>query len=73
VTAPPTPATDKAANRKPIDAAATAAYTYGHPSAVGKGLREPIPRTTGKPKAAKGKAAAAEAADESESESEETE
>jgi hypothetical protein len=76
VTAPPSPATDPSAPRKPLDAAGTAAFVFGDPREVGKGERPPIPRTTGKPKAAKGAAAAAgaagaaAAADESEDESE---
>jgi hypothetical protein len=73
ISAPPRPATDPTAARKPIDAAGTAAYLYGDPRAVGKGTRDPIPRTTGKAKpaaGAKGKAAAAAAAAESEEEGE---
>lgn len=70
VTAPPSPATDPTAKRKPIDAAGTAAFPFGDPREVGKGMRPPIGRTTGKPKAAaKGTAApAAEEADETEEE-----
>lgn len=67
IDAPPRPATDATAARKPIDAAGTAAFKYGDPRAVGKGTRQPIPKTTGKAKAAKGAAAAAAEADESES------
>jgi hypothetical protein len=75
VTAPPSPATDPSAPRKPIDAAGTAAFPFGDPREVGKGERPPVGRTTGKPKAAKagGKAAAAAAAaDESESDESES-
>ena len=74
VTAPPRPATDATATRKPVDAAGTAAYVFGDPRAVGKGERQPVPRTTGKPKAAaKAGAAAAASEPEDEGESEETE
>lgn len=75
VSAAPRPSEDPEAPRKPIDAAGTAAFRYGHPQAVGKGERTPQPRTTGKAKAAgaaKGKAAAAAAAAE-ESDNEESE
>lgn len=71
VAPPPRPSEDPEAPRKPVDAAGTAAFPFGHPLAVGKGERTPSPRTTGKAKAAtgaKGKAAAAAAAEESESE-----
>ena len=73
ISAPPRPATDPSAPRKPIDAAGTAAFRYGDPRAVGKGLREPIAKTTGKAKAAgaKGAKAAAAAAEADESESDE--
>jgi hypothetical protein len=76
ISAPPSPATDPTAPRKPIDASGTAAFPFGDPRAVGKGTREAIGRTTGKPKAAKGAKGAkeVEAADEAdESESEEAE
>jgi hypothetical protein len=62
----PSPATDKTAARKPIDAAGTSAFPFGDPREVGLGERKPVPRTTGKAtttKAAgakKGAAAAAE-------------
>lgn len=76
VSAPPRPSEDAEAPRKPIDAAGTAAFRFGHPQAVGKGERAVVPRTTGKAKAAggaaKGKAAAAAAAAE-EAESDESE
>jgi hypothetical protein len=65
VTAPPRPATDATATRKPIDASGTAAFPYGHPHAVGKGTREPVAVGALEAKAAKekkGKAAAAKAA-----------
>lgn len=64
----PNPSKDPEAKRKPIDASGSAAFPYGDPRAVGKGTREAIARSTGKPKAAgaKGKAAAEEA-EESES------
>jgi hypothetical protein len=69
VTQPPSPATDKTAKRKPIDAAGTAAFVFGDPREVGKGERQPVPRNTGKAakagaagaKGAKGAAAAAAA------------
>ena len=67
---PPNPSKDPEAKRKPIDASATAAFPYGHPSAVGKGAREAIPVGAGKGKkdAAAGKAAAKEEAEEEASE-----
>ena len=58
---PPAPATDPEAARLGPSAAATAAFPTGHPSAVGKGAREPIARSTAKPKA---KGAAEPVADE---------
>lgn len=71
----PNTAKDPSSPRKPIDAAGTAAFPYGHPQAVGKGQREAIPVGAGKgKKAAAGGAAAAaaeakeEAADEEASE-----
>jgi hypothetical protein len=82
VTAAPSPATDKTAARKPIDAAGTAAFVFGDPREVGKGERKPVPRTTGKATTAKaggakkGAGAVAEAdadADADAEESEETE
>lgn len=71
VAPPPNPSKDPDARRKPNDAAATAAFPYGHPSAVGKGQREAIPVGAGKGKkaaAAKGAAAKEEAAEEEASE-----
>jgi hypothetical protein len=69
---PPKPKTDPTAKRLPIDASGTAAFPYGNPKAVGKGTRDAIARTTGKPKAAgKGAAAAAAAEEESDEESDE--
>lgn len=50
VAAPPNPSKDPAAKRKPVDAAGTAAFPLGHPSAVGKGQREAIPVGAGKGK-----------------------
>lgn len=44
----PSPATDKTAARKPIDATGTAAFPFGDPREVGLGERKPVPRTTGK-------------------------
>jgi hypothetical protein len=75
VTPPPLPLSDKTARRKPVDASGTSAYPFGDPRAVGKGERQPVPRTTGKPKAAAkgGAAAAAAAAEADEGEGEETE
>lgn len=56
----PNPSKDPNAKRKPVDAAGTAAFPYGHPQAVGKGEREAIPVGAGKgKKAAAGAAAAA--------------
>ena len=54
--APPSPMADHSLLREP-DAAATAAFPYGHPSAVGKGARAAIPR--GGTEASKPKAPAA--------------
>jgi len=61
ISPPPNASKDPDVKRKPIDAAATAAYPYGHPHAVGKGTREPVPVGAGKGKkdAGAGKAAAA--------------
>jgi hypothetical protein len=44
IAAPPRPTIDPAAKRKPIDAAPTAEFTFGHPSAVGTGTRVPTKR-----------------------------
>jgi len=66
VTSPPSPVTDKAAGRLPIDASGSAAFPYGDPRAVGKGERPAIGRSTAKPKAAAGAAAEADDADETE-------
>jgi ferredoxin len=41
---PPNPTMDLTAKRKPIDAAGTAEFVYGHPSAVGTGTRVPTKR-----------------------------
>ncbi len=41
---PPRPTVDATAKRKPIDAASTAEFTLGHPSAVGSGTRVPAKR-----------------------------
>jgi ferredoxin len=41
---PPQPTIDPSAKRKPIDAASSAEFTYGHPSAVGTGTRVPAKR-----------------------------
>jgi hypothetical protein len=61
----PNPSKDPAATRKPIDAAGTSAFPYGHPQAVGKGQREAIPVGAGKgKKAAAGAAAATETKEE---------
>lgn len=67
VAPPPTPKTDPSAPRLGVSAAGSAAFPYGNPQAVGKGEREAIARSTGKPKKA-GAAAAEEESDESESE-----
>jgi ferredoxin len=44
---PPRPTVDPTAKRKPIDAASTAEFTLGHPSAVGTGTRVPTKRVAG--------------------------
>jgi ferredoxin len=44
IASPPKPTVDPTATRKPIDAASTAEFTYGHPSAVGAGTRVPTKR-----------------------------
>lgn len=67
---PPNASTDKTVPRHPNDAAPTAAFPFGHPSAVGKGERQAIARNTGKPKKA-GAAAAVAEPEEEESESDE--
>ena len=72
ISPPPNPCKDPDAPRKPIDAAPSAAFPYGDPRAVGKGLREAIARSTAKPKKAKGAAAAA-AEPEADEENEESE
>jgi ferredoxin len=41
---PPNPSIDPMAARKPIDAASTAEFMLGHPSAVGSGTRVPTKR-----------------------------
>jgi ferredoxin len=41
---PPNPTLDPTAKRKPIDAAGTAEFLHGHPSAVGTGTRVPAKR-----------------------------
>ncbi|WP_437675530.1 hypothetical protein [Sorangium sp. So ce131] len=56
---PPSPATDPAAPRKPIDASGSAAFPYGDPRAVGQGKREPIAAGALEAKAAKEKKAKA--------------
>jgi ferredoxin len=43
---PPQPTVDPTARRKPPDAAPTAEFVYGHPSAVGSGTRVPAERQT---------------------------
>ena len=52
VMAPPRPSEDPTAPRLGVSSAGTAAFPYGNPLAVGKGTREAIGRTTGKPKKA---------------------
>ncbi|MET0594242.1 MAG: 2Fe-2S iron-sulfur cluster-binding protein [Polyangiaceae bacterium] len=44
IAAPPRPTIDPTAKRKPIDAASTAEFIHGHPSAVGTGTRVPTKR-----------------------------
>jgi ferredoxin len=44
IAAPPRPTIDPTAARKPIDAASTAEFVLGHPSAVGTGTRVPTKR-----------------------------
>jgi ferredoxin len=46
IAAPPRPTVDPTAKRKPVDAAGTAEFIFGHPSAVGSGTRVPTKRTT---------------------------
>ena len=41
IAAPPRPTIDPSAKRKPIDAAPTAEFVRGHPSAIGTGTRVP--------------------------------
>jgi len=41
---PPRPTVDPTAKRKPIDAAPTAQFIFGHPAAVGSGTRKPPER-----------------------------
>jgi hypothetical protein len=41
VSAPPSPANDPTAARKPIDASSSTAFPYGHPSQVASGSRKP--------------------------------
>lgn len=65
----PAPRFEPDAPRLGVSAAATAAYPYGHPKAVGKGERDAIARNTGKPK----KAGAAPAAEEESEDDEESE
>src|SRR5262249_10184874 len=45
ISPPPRPTVDPSAKRKPIDAAGTAEFIHGHPSAVGSGTRVPTKRT----------------------------
>jgi hypothetical protein len=74
VAPPPNATLDPSAPRKPIDAAGTAAFPYGHPSAVGKGQREAIPVGAGKgKKGAAAKGVAKEAVKEEAAEEEATE
>jgi ferredoxin len=49
VSPPPRPTVDPTAARKPIDAASTTAFPYGHPSAVASGTRKPAAATAPKP------------------------
>jgi ferredoxin len=44
IAAPPQPSIDPTAKRKPIDAAGSAEFIHGHPSAVGTGTRTPTKR-----------------------------
>jgi ferredoxin len=44
IATPPKPTIDPTAKRKPIDAASTAEFTFGHPTAVGTGTRVPTKR-----------------------------
>jgi ferredoxin len=61
IAAPPRPTIDPTAKRKPIDAAGTAEFTFGHPSAVGTGSRVATKRTTTESdEAAEGDSAAGE-------------
>jgi ferredoxin len=47
IAAPPRPTIDASAKRKPIDAAPTAEFTFGHPAAVGTGTRAAAKRAPG--------------------------
>jgi len=51
IAAPPRPTIDPSAKRKPIDAAPTAQFTLGHPSAVGTGTRVPPKQAASEPSA----------------------
>src|SRR5215471_10373208 len=44
IAAPPRPTVEHDAKRKPVDAAPTAQFVYGHPAAVGTGKRIPADR-----------------------------
>lgn len=63
VAPPPRPSDEPDAPRLPIDASGSAAFPYGDPRAVGRGAREPRPRSTAKP--AKNKTSPDEGQDES--------
>jgi len=47
IAAPPRPTIDASAKRKPIDAAPTAEFTFGHPAAVGTGTRSATKQAAG--------------------------
>jgi ferredoxin len=49
ISPPPNPSIDPGANRKPIDAAGSAQFLYGHPSAVGAGTRTPAAQAAPRP------------------------
>jgi len=49
ISPPPNPLVDKSAARKPLDAAGSAQFLYGHPSAVGTGTRQPATQTAPRP------------------------
>ncbi len=49
ISPPPSPATDPAAARKPLEPSSSAAFPYGHPSMVASGTRKPPEKAAAKP------------------------